>query len=76
MPDDPGFSRRVAFAATPPTTRIPPTATHTSKGYPTGAAGHRERLGAWPTTRLATPWWETVPVWMPFLGTERDGQAF
>ena len=28
------------------------------------------RLGAWPTTRLAAPWWEAVPVWMPFLGTE------
>ena len=33
-------------------------------------------LGAWPTTRLAAPWWEAVPVWMPFLGTEWDGQAF
>ena len=33
-------------------------------------------LGAWPTTRLAAPWWEAVPVWMPFFRTEWDGQAF
>ena len=33
-------------------------------------------LGAWPTTRLAAPWWEAAPVWMPFLRTEWDGQAF
>ena len=39
------------------------------------SAGLLTRLGAWPTTRLAAPWWEAVPVWMPFLGTEWDGQA-
>ena len=35
-----------------------------------------EGLGAWPETRLAALWWEIVPVWRPFFGTEWDGQAF